>query len=349
MNAAFMPALVFAFGLICGSFLNAVIHRLPRGIGLARPSRSFCPDCGRSISWYENIPVASWVALRGRCAGCGKRISGRYPLVELLTALLFLWLWLAFPPGLAAAYMMLAALLVAGTFIDLEHMILPDSITLGGAVVGVVLSMLVADLHPGAGSWEGRLRASLFGAGAGFAALFGVVELGKLAFGRKKFVLDPPEAFELGGTAAEPRLKIGDEDWDLREVFYRPADTLELHATDGIIWKLTSRGVSREGEVAGYDEAAGWSGTAGTVVVPREAMGFGDVKFMLTLGAFLGWPGALFSIGAGSIIGAVAGVILLATRRLGDAGRIPFGPYLAGGALLWIAAGPEFVRWYLSY
>jgi len=74
-------------------------------------------------------------------------------------------------------------------------------------------------------------------------------------------------------------------------------------------------------------------------------MGFGDVKFMLTLGAFLGWPGALFSIGAGSVIGAFAGVLLLAAGRLGEAGRIPFGPYLAAGALLWIAAGPDLVRW----
>lgn len=349
MNAVFMPAIVFAFGLICGSFLNAVIHRLPRGIGLCHPSRSFCPGCGRSISWYENIPVASWLVLRGRCAGCGMRIAWRYPLVELLTATLFLWLWLAFPPGPAAAYMVLAALLVAGTFIDLEHMILPDSITLGGAAVGVVLSVFIAGLHPVAESWDGRLRASLFGAGVGFAVLYGVVELGKLAFGRKKFTLDSPEPFEIGGTAEEPRLKIGDEDWDLREVFYRPSDTLELHATDGTVWRLTARGVLREdGGSVGYDEAAGGSGAVNAVVVPREAMGFGDVKFMLTLGAFLGWPGALFSIGAGSVIGAVVGMLLLATRRLGDAGRIPFGPYLAVGALLWIAVGPEFVRWYFT-
>ncbi len=349
MSAAVVPAFVVVFGLICGSFLNAVIHRLPRGIGLAYPRRSFCPACGRSLPWTENLPVASWLFLRGRCAGCGARIPGRYPLVELVTAALFLWLWLAFPPGVAVAYMVLAALLVAATFIDLEHMIIPDAITLGGAAAGVVLSVAVEGLHPGAASWEERLRASLFGAGAGFAALFTVVELGKLAFGRKRFDLDPHEEFKLGETADGPRLKIGDETWDLREFFYRPTDALELHLADGAVWKLTAAGVLREGRTAGYGDAAGWRGTARAVVVPREAMGFGDVKFMLVIGAFLGWPGAMFSIAAGSVIGALAGLALLAARRLGDAGRIPFGPYLAAGALLWIAAGPAFVRWYFPH
>lgn len=343
-----MSAAVFIFGLIYGSFLNAVIHRLPRGIGLAWPRRSFCPSCGRSLPWIENIPLLSWLVLRGRCAGCKTQISLRYPLVELLTALLFLWLWVSFPPSLAIAYMVFGALLIAGTFIDLEHMILPDSITIGGAVVGVILSVLVSGLHPEATSWEERLRTSLFGAGVGFGVLFSVVELGKLAFGRKKFDLDPAETFELSGTDEEPHLKIGEEDWDLREVFYRPSDTLELHTTEGAIWKLRIRGVMREGELTSYAAASGWRGTIKAVVIPREAMGFGDVKFMLTLGAFLGWPGALFSIAAGSVIGAVAGIGLLAVRKLGEAGRIPFGPYLAAGALLWVALGPELIRWYLT-
>jgi leader peptidase (prepilin peptidase) / N-methyltransferase len=119
MSTPWASAVVFVFGLVCGSFLNAVVHRLPRGIGLGQPKRSFCPQCGRSLPWHENIPVASWLWLRGRCAGCGARISARYPLIELLTAGLFLWLWWIFPPLVAAAYMILAGILVAGTFIDL--------------------------------------------------------------------------------------------------------------------------------------------------------------------------------------------------------------------------------------
>jgi len=346
MSGAAASAVVFVFGLVCGSFLNAVIHRLPRGIGLAFPRRSFCPGCGRSLPWCENIPVLSWVLLRGKCRGCGAAISARYPLVELLTAVLFLALWWNFPPAVAAAYMVLAALLVAGTFIDLEHMILPDSLTVGGAVAGVALSVIVPGLLPGE-TWDARLRSSLFGAGVGFAVLFAVVELGKLAFGRKRLDLQPAEKFRLELRGGKPFLRIAGEEWEMEEFFYRPTDELEVHLEDGKVWRMNPHGLVRDGRISAYAESDGAGGTARAVVVPREAMGFGDVKLMLALGAFLGWPGALFSIGAGSVIGAFFGLALLALRRVGDAGRIPFGPYLAAGALLWIFAGPAIVDFYL--
>jgi len=347
MNSAMAWVIVLAFGLVVGSFLNAVIHRLPREIGLAHPRRSFCPQCGRSLPWYENLPVLSWLWLRGACSSCGTPIPVRYLVVEVITAALFLVLWWLFPPALAAAYAVLVCLLIAGTFIDLEHMILPDVLTLGGAVAGLILSMAIEGLQPGL-SWEERLRSSLFGALCGFALLFAVVEIGKLVFGRKRAALDPAEQFSLHADADGPRLRLGGEDWALPDFFYRATDALDVELTDGSIWRLQAEGVKRDGALVTYAEADGWQGEARAVVVPREAMGFGDVKFMLTLGAFLGWPGAVFSIAAGSILGAVAGVALLAARRLDAAGRIPFGPYLAAGALIWIFAGPDLLRWYLG-
>ncbi|MFM8230824.1 MAG: prepilin peptidase [Chthoniobacterales bacterium] len=346
MSGAAASVVVAVFGLVCGSFLNAVIHRLPRGIGLSHPRRSFCPQCGRSLPWHENVPLFSWLVLRGKCSGCAARISARYPLAEALTAAIFLLLWWNFPPAIAAAYMVLAALLIAGTFIDLEHMILPDSLTVGGAVAGVFLAMFVPGLLPG-DTWDARLRSSLFGAGVGFAALFAVVELGKLAFGRKRLELQPAEKFQVVLRDNRPFLLIAGEEWELEEFFYRPSDEIELHLEDGAVWRLNAQGLVREGQIVGYAESSGAENTARAIVVPREAMGFGDVKLMLTLGAFLGWPGALFSIGAGSVIGAFFGLAMLALRRLGDGGRIPFGPYLAGGAMLWIFAGPAIVDFYL--
>jgi leader peptidase (prepilin peptidase)/N-methyltransferase len=346
MSSAAASAVVLVFGLVCGSFLNAVIHRLPRGVGLAYPRRSFCPQCGRSLPWHENIPVLSWILLRGKCRGCSTPISARYPLVELLTAALFLALWWSCPPAVAAAYMVLAALLVAGTFIDLEHMILPDSLTIGGAAAGVALAMLVPGFLPGE-TWDARLRSSLFGAGVGFAVLFAVVELGKLAFGRKRLELQPAEKFRLAVRGGKPVLFIAGEEWELEEFFYRPTDELELHLDDGKVWRMNVRGLVREGQTTAYAQSDGACGSALAIVVPREAMGFGDVKLMLTLGAFLGWPGALFSIGAGSVIGAFFGLAMLAIRRLDEAGRIPFGPYLAAGAMLWIFAGPAVVDFFL--
>lgn len=341
--SALVAGAVFLLGLVAGSFLNAVIHRLPRGIGLGHPRRSFCPQCGRSLPWSENIPVFSWLFLRGRCAGCGAGISARYPLVELLTASLFVWLWFSLPPASAGVAMVLVCLLVAATFIDLEHMILPDSLTLGGAAAGVILSAAVPGWLAGA-DWEERLRASLFGALAGFAVLFLVVELGKVVFGRKKIPFAPRVDFSIHCDSAGPRLRVDDEDWPLGDFFYRPGDTLDLELSDGSVWKLHAHGVEKDSVLTTYEAAAGWGGSLRAAVIPREAMGFGDVKFMLTLGAFLGWPGALFSIGAGSVIGAAAGLVLLAARRLDDSGRIPFGPYLAAGALLWVLAGPAVLR-----
>ena len=130
----------FIFGLMVGSFLNVVIYRLPIGKSVIRP-RSFCPGCGRTISWYENVPVLSWLLLRGKCRGCGSTISLRYPVIELLSGLLAVlavhlhsdWINAAF------AYAFLASLLVI-TMIDWDHRIIPDQISLSFIVVGIVWS-----------------------------------------------------------------------------------------------------------------------------------------------------------------------------------------------------------------
>ncbi|AFE09839.1 prepilin peptidase [Corallococcus coralloides DSM 2259] len=132
---------LFILGLCIGSFLNVVIARVPEGLSIVRPG-SRCPKCGHVLSWYENIPVLSWLGLRGKCRGCGMRISPRYVLVELLTGLLFLaclkrfdWTY-ALVPALVLVF-----LLVPLTFIDLEHWILPLSLTVPGIVAGIVLAI----------------------------------------------------------------------------------------------------------------------------------------------------------------------------------------------------------------
>lgn len=137
---AFTRIVVGAFGLIVGSFLNVVVHRVPRGESIVTP-RSRCPGCGRLIPAIENIPVVSWLALRGRCAGCGGRIAWRYPAVELLTALLFVACFEVFgaTPALLIALPFVGAVL-ALVFMDLEHMLLPDSVTLPVTFLGLLVS-----------------------------------------------------------------------------------------------------------------------------------------------------------------------------------------------------------------
>ncbi len=136
--------LFFVLGLVAGSFANVLIYRLPRGISVVRPG-SRCPHCKRSVKWYENIPVCSYVFLRGRCSGCGKRISPRYPLVELACGLLFLLVWTKFGLSVTAfRFFVLVVILVAATFIDLEHQVIPDELSLGGILLGWSLSVFDA-------------------------------------------------------------------------------------------------------------------------------------------------------------------------------------------------------------
>src|SRR5256885_14953258 len=139
-------ALAFVTGAAIGSFLNVGIYRLPRDISIKEPRRSFCPACKAQIPWQQNIPLVSWLFLRGRCAKCGARIAFRYFGVELLTALLFLAVWESFPWKIAVAYWVFVSILLIATFVDLEHFIISDQITIGGTIVGIAASFIVPEL-----------------------------------------------------------------------------------------------------------------------------------------------------------------------------------------------------------
>src|SRR5207247_4024229 len=136
----------FVLGAAVGSFLNVCIYRLPVDLSINRPRRSFCPACKEPILWHQNIPLISWLWLRGRCANCSAKISFRYFAVELLTALLFLAIWQSFPWQMAIAYWIFVSLLIVGTFIDFDHFIIPDAVTLGGVITGIFASVTVPAL-----------------------------------------------------------------------------------------------------------------------------------------------------------------------------------------------------------
>src|SRR5207244_3267560 len=137
----FFPLCAFAVGACVGSFLNVVIYRVPKEESIVTPG-SHCA-CGQPIKWHDNIPILSWLLLRGRARCCGRAFSFRYPFVELLTAALFVVCWLTLPPLVAVCGWIFLSCLVAATFIDLDHFIIPDAFTIGLGVLGVTLSMLV--------------------------------------------------------------------------------------------------------------------------------------------------------------------------------------------------------------
>ena len=263
----------FALGCVVGSFLNVVIHRLPRGESLVAPP-SHCPACGRPVRPWENVPLLSYVFLRGRCAGCRVRIPLRYPAVECATGVLFaaiVWrhglaamtpLWLAFG----------TALLAAG-WIDFEHRIIPDEISLGGlgvGLVGVPLVRLIAG-DPLAAAVLPSLAGALVGAGTLWLVGFLHARV-SVALGRR---------FEHWPGPGEDPPRPGSLDY--------------------------------------------WTWFPG--------MGFGDVKLLAMIGAFLGPWGVFATILVASVLGLVLGLVLgVAARRW----NVPygFGPALAAGALL---------------
>lgn len=284
----FFPLCAALFGAIVGSFLNVVIYRMPLEKSIVTPG-SHC-GCGKPIAWFDNIPVFSWFILRGKARCCGRPYSFRYAFVELLTAGLFLGCALRFGPEKALIGMLFLSCLVCATFIDLDHMIIPDVFTIGLGVVGVGLSF-------------------------GFPALHGATgDIPLLAHLRS------------GGT--------------------------------GLVGLLIGSGVVL------------WIALVAEAVLRKEAMGFGDVKFLGAVGAFCGWQGALFSIFGGAIVGTVwVGLAWIwqkvtgkktpitprvedgqggETEQLALGVQVPFGPMLAVGAAIYFLGADQWFDAYLG-
>ena len=245
---------VALFGACVGSFLNVCIYRLPRRESLLWPG-SRCTSCGRSLSWYENVPILGWMALGGRCRTCRAPVSWMYPAVEIITALTFVSGYLLYGlTPLAAVRVLFACALIVLFVTDLQHKILPNVITLPGIVAGFAFSLF---LPPG---W----RDSLIGIVAGGGVLFAIAE-----------------------------------------TYYR--------------------------------------------VRGEEGLGMGDVKLLGMIGAFLGWKLVLLTLVLASFTGSVFGVALITSGRGSMKYALPFGTFLAVGALVAAIWGTPIVDWYFGF
>jgi leader peptidase (prepilin peptidase)/N-methyltransferase len=263
---------VGAVGAIIGSFLNVVIHRVPREESIAFPA-SHCPSCDTAIRPYDNIPVISWAVLRGRCRACRAPISARYPAVELLTGALFALTYLLHS-GLTLSLpfdLAFVAAIVALVFIDAEHMLLPNVITYPGAALALIARVVVPNLY------------------------------GVAAFGGEQ---TPAWLLSLGGAV------------------------LGALAGGGFLWLV------------------GWLWERARGV---EAMGLGDVKMMLMVGAFLGWPLTMLTIFVGVLTGSIAGVAAMLRRGERDMQLLlPFGIFLGLGSLVSLLFGTRIIDWYVG-
>jgi len=338
----FWSAVFFVFGSMVGSFLNVCIYRMPLGLSVVSPP-SHCPHCKYSIPWFLNMPLVTWVLLRGKCKSCGAPISPRYFGVELLTAVAFLGCWLTFghqSAWLALVYGMFLSGLIAATFIDFEHFIIPDEITIGGTVVGFICSMLLPALQAEE-SIKGAIIKSLIGLVVGGGIIYLILRAGKLMFGRQRVELPADTKIVFSETAVH----LPEKDIPYEELFYRQSDVITMHART---LELVDRGyrdvlvrLSQKCLRIGDDEfepekVPHMEAVSAEIVLPREAMGFGDVKFMAAIGAFLGWQATVFSLMVSSMIGSLVGITLIVAGRREWSSRLPYGPYIAVAAAIWV-------------
>jgi leader peptidase (prepilin peptidase) / N-methyltransferase len=283
----FWPLLAAVIGACVGSFLNVCIYRIPKGESVVKPP-SHC-GCGQPIKWHDNIPVLSWLLLRGRARCCGRAFSFRYPFVEFLTAALFVACALLFPPGKAVGAMVLCAIVICAVFIDLDHMIIPDVFTIGGAAAGLALSLLLPSLHG-----------------------------------------QPHDYHFVAGVRSAREALLG------------------LFVGSGLVL---------------------WIALFAEAILKKEAMGFGDVKFLGAVGTFVGWQGTVFAMFAGAMLGTLWFVIAVlwqkATGRaapiapkaetpegqpaeLGLGVHVPFGPMLGVAGLIYLFGAHRWVDNYAA-
>jgi len=255
-----LASAVFIFGAILGSFLNVCILRIPLGQSIVNPP-SRCAACGRRLPLGVNLPILGYFILRGRAHCCGAHLDPRYPLVEAGTATALTALWLLYPPHLFAIYALLVAGLIVASGIDLDYLVIPDALTIGGVVVGISLSYLVPSLQGKEDPVDAMIRSSLSAAVAG-----------------------------------------------------------------GSLWLIA--------------RTASW-------FLQKEAMGIGDAKLLAALAAFLGWQSLPFILAVSSLIGTIVGIGILKQRKQKLGVKVPFGPYLALAAYLWLVGGATLASKYL--
>jgi leader peptidase (prepilin peptidase)/N-methyltransferase len=351
MPLHFWSAVFFVLGCVVGSFLNVVIHRLPLGESIVTPP-SHCPHCRYSIPWYLNIPLLTWLWLQGKCRNCGAPIAFRYFAVELLTAVAFLGCWLMFggqSPAQAVVYCVFVAGLIAASFIDDEHMIVPDEITLGGVAVGVLASIFIPALHAAPSPRE-SLGRSLLGAACGTALVYVILRLGKLFLGRHKL----PLAADSRIVFTETGLVLPDREIPYEDLFYRKSDAVIVRARTAELVDRSYKDVTLRLAVGSltvgddtFDPEAvpHLEAVASEILLPREAMGLGDVKFMAAVGAFLGWKATIFSLFGSAVIGSLVAGGLYVVRWGKGSRQVAYIPYLAAAAVLWLLAGPRIWDW----
>jgi leader peptidase (prepilin peptidase) / N-methyltransferase len=359
-ESTFYAVATFLFGICVGSFLNVVIYRVPRGLSVNQPKRSFCPTCKKEIPISRNIPLFTWLVQKGKCAECKTSIPSRYFWIELFTGLLWLACWYAFSdPRIALFYMLLGALALVICAVDIELMLIPRPFTLIAAAIALIGGALIPERFSTAFTWQQGLTYSAFGLAIGWAALWLVVLLGKAMFGKRNFKFEHPTLWKLrepegDNQEEEMCFVIGEDAIPWSDIFFRKTDKLIL---DGLT-ELNVDGVSRtaklleiredhilvDGEKFEMENLKSLDGKTTSATIPREAMGMGDVDLLAVLGAIFGAPSLLVIV----LFSCIFTILIAILGRLGFGKMIPFGPALIAGGVFWLTYGKSAWEWYMS-
>lgn len=347
-------------GACVGSFLNVVIYRLPRGLSVQKPARSFCPSCGAGIPWYLNIPLVSWLLLRGRSACCHKPIAVRYWLVEAVCTLLFVAIGYQFAYENLLTQLLMClwgACMLALLAMDWELMVVETPLAWLAAGLGVAAVGLDPQLvAPDEGTPWGGMLWGVAGALGGYA-VFRMVGLGgRLLFGRRslKFGADGGSAWSLRQVGEDIVLSVAGQEFSWGQVFaeagaagieLKGAEVQQLPGVQGCLVLREDALLLPDGSRRSLEEFECLSGTCRALTVRREAMGSGDPWLAFAIGGLCGWQGVLFSLVGGSIIGLVMALVMRVRRGV----PMPFGPALIMAALVWLFYGPQLWELYLNW
>ncbi len=384
MPFAFYVIAASILGLIIGSFLNVVIHRVPLGESIVFPG-SHCPACGAALRAYDNIPVVSFVLLRGRCRNCSQRIPWRYPLVELLTACIFAAIVLKTGPTWEALLeMAFASAMIALVFIDAIHHLLPNVITYPAIVFAIAAAiaragwgqhqtgaMEISFIIPALMPVFTAPKAAIIGGLLIALATPGFWLLDRLDLILYNKYFDWQDVDEEGGAVSTETDRV--EEIGIDEAAAAAADqryrrmitaSILFGLLAGIAWAALCVFVSAKHPQA-FDQAYSglWRAVAGALVGSMpiwwlravwfyirgiEAMGLGDIKLMAIIGAFLGWQSAFSVMLIGSIAGSIIGAVLMWRSKAGTKTALPFGACLGAAALIAILTSTPFFNWYVE-
>ena len=375
------------FGALFGSFYNVIIYRVPIGLSVNKPSRSFCPTCKTPIPAWRNIPIFTWLVQLSKAACCGVKIPFRYVAIEIIIAAVFAWAFVVYPPQQLAVYLVFYSILLVVSVIDIEHYIIPINWTWGAAVVAVIgagFNQMITEsgfMNVWNESWWSRVGGSLLDGLICVSFLWGIAILGRLAFGRLKWKVDTgnkekPLAWlvQQSDDKSDIILTIkdaatsksgSDSQTGWSDIFTRKKQYVIMQVKSLKVVLASGTTNLKQGKLKIFRERLEWS-DATDETKPVQSFNIEEVEEFSGSATFikipreamgegdihlLGMLGMFLGWQSGIFVIIVASMIALVFSifaRFKMGHQLPFGPFLAAAAIFWVLGGESYWQLYLK-